>query len=162
MLSSIPLGLTLKDLDILYNTAGIGKNKQDYYAKLAIIELCGWIEEFIDDMAREYCSSIRDSGELEALLGNVHGFNYPHLRTVLIQIVGITKVVEIEYQLQNKGISYAVLKSQLGVLTKKRNDVAHSHMAGVQRTYDAPSNIIHELANVEKALLDLKRELNAE
>lgn len=160
MLSSTPLQSTLRDLDSLYNASSVGSGQQDYFAKLALIELCGWIEECIDEMARDYCTAIRDVEQLENILKRIHGFNYDNLRSVMVQIAGITKVVEAEYQLQNKGVSYTLLNTQLAALSKKRNDAAHSHMAGMQRTYDAPSSIILELHTIEKALIDLKHEIN--
>ena len=46
----------LNELDKLYNGA---KNKENdkqaiYYSKLALLELCGWIEESMDDIIRRY------------------------------------------------------------------------------------------------------------
>ena len=40
---------TLKELDKLYNQS-TSQKKAIYFSKLALIELCGWIEETLDDI----------------------------------------------------------------------------------------------------------------
>jgi hypothetical protein len=160
MLPSGPLRAVLADLDSLHSSPGITAQRQNYYGKLALIELCGWIEQSLDNMARVHCSSIRNMNELDMLLKNVHGFNYKNLRSILIQITGIVNVLDIEHSLITKGASYQILNSQLGSLSSKRNDAAHTHMPGVQVTYDAPSRILAELNQIEPSLLDMQYELS--
>ena len=50
---------TLADLDQLFTSPSAG-GKPDYYAKLATLELCGWIEETMDAIvltcARKCCT----------------------------------------------------------------------------------------------------------
>ncbi|MFM7373434.1 MAG: hypothetical protein ACKO2Z_37800, partial [Sphaerospermopsis kisseleviana] len=40
---------TLNDMDKFYNQT-TDPNLQKYYSKLALLELCGWIEQAIDDI----------------------------------------------------------------------------------------------------------------
>ena len=49
MISKSYISSTLNDLERLYNSANSQK-KTIYYSKLAVIELCGWIEETVDDI----------------------------------------------------------------------------------------------------------------
>jgi hypothetical protein len=160
MLPSAQLRMLLDDLDSLHGGAGVSIQQQNYYEKLALIELCGWIEQSVDEMAKAYCSGIRDSSELDKILKRIHGFDYDNLRSIMIQIIGISHVLDVEDSLMNQGVSYQVLTTQLKSLTKKRNDAAHTHIPGVQITYDSPSSIIAELNQLEPALKDLESELS--
>ena len=46
---------SLNELDKLYNKAASQK-KAIYFSKLALIELCGWIEETLDDIIQKHAN----------------------------------------------------------------------------------------------------------
>ena len=133
-----------------------------YYAKLAIIELCGWIESAMDDIIRDCAGRcLRDPKNLRAIEDNViertHSFSYdPHFRLMLIHVVGLAKVEELERMLDaNK---FHMLKSALGTLKAQRDREAHTYTSGVTQTILAPSILISQhFPRVYEGLTDIER-----
>jgi hypothetical protein len=94
----------LKSLDHSYRHARNGKDAQ-FFAKLAIIELCGWIEESMDDIIlrcgrkhlkesanRKYCE--------KDVVKRTYGFDYDsNFRFMLIRVLGLIAVEKLENQM---------------------------------------------------------------
>lgn len=43
----------IDDLDSFYNSSWRSPRRQFFFAKLAVLELCGWIEETMDDIVKD-------------------------------------------------------------------------------------------------------------
>src|SRR3990172_214960 len=114
-----------------------------YFAKLAIIEACGWIEESMDDIVRRcttrYLNDLRNIRSVEGdIIKNTHSFKYdPNFRNMLIQVLGLINVerLELTYD-QNK---FVHMSSSLDILKQRRDDQAHTYVKGTTPVIDAPS-----------------------
>jgi len=132
----------LKMLDRKFRTASSQKESL-LYSKLAILELCGWIEESMDDAILR-CSHrhLKDHENIKFVENNIvkrtHGFDYQKdFKQMLIQLLGVINVERIERKIdQNK---HHGLKTKLGALKKARDQEAHTHIKGVTRYINAPS-----------------------
>jgi hypothetical protein len=150
---------SLQALDAAYqNTSGPDAER---FAKLAIIELCGWIEEAMDEVMNR-CSrrhlGVQDNLDYCAkkIVETTYGFEYErHFRFMLIRLVGIVGVEKIESQVNSA--KHIVLKSTLKTLVIKRNTAAHTHLKGATATFDAPSVTLANFHHVYDGLLDLSR-----
>jgi hypothetical protein len=132
----------LKDLDRGYNQSTSHK-KATYYSKLALIELCGWIEESMDDVVLRCAKrNLKSPSALklveDAVIKNCYGFTYKkHFRHMLVQVIGLTGVERVETMVDPAIDSQ--FRSDLGNLKVARDAEAHMHLKGFTRSIDAPS-----------------------
>jgi hypothetical protein len=101
MIAKTQIVQTLQSLDARYQTAGSAEEAQ-WFAKLAIIELCGWIEESMDEVIRR-CSKrhLRVAANQamcqDDIIGKTYGFEYKkHFRSMLIRLLGLVAVEQLE------------------------------------------------------------------
>ena len=154
----------LKTLDSRYRKATTPKDAK-FVSKLAILELCGWIEESMDDIVmrcairhlkeqknRKYC---RDE-----IVKRTYGFDYEsNFRSMLIRLLGLIAVEKIEQQV-NVGLRDA-MTAALGTLKTQRNTEAHTHLKGSTRLINAPSVTITQFQPVYAGLDDFDRTIRA-
>ena len=154
---------TLRELDKLYNNASSQK-KAIYFSKLAVIELCGWIEETIDEIILRHCNRKLKNHENKEYCKNkiiktTYGFQYlQNVRPMLINLIGLIGVEKLENELE-KTAQITLLKNNLGNLKVSRNEAAHTHLKGVTRTYNAPSRTIGDFNRIFTILEKLDSEL---
>lgn len=154
---------TLKELDKLYNQASSQK-KAIYFSKLAVIELCGWIEETVDDIVLRHCNrKLKNTDNKnyckEKIIKNNYGFQYSqNIRPMLISLIGLIEVEKLENELE-KTAQVTLLKSNLGNLKTSRNEAAHTHLKGITRTYNAPSRTIGDFNRISVILEKIDLEL---
>jgi len=165
MIAKQPIEDLLKELQKLYDNPADPIHK-DYYSKLALLELCGWLELVIDDITLTYARTrISDSKNIELLekeiVGKTFGCDYKsNFRPMLIKIIGLTNVEKFENSLTTLGV-FQILVSQLGSLTSLRNPAAHTSIVGVMPTFHAPSTMTNYLNSLHPILTTLETELNA-
>ena len=152
----------LETLEKLYNSSTSAKNGL-FYSKLAILELCGWIEESMDDIVLK-CSNrkIKDSKERKDIKKNIvdrtYGFEYnKHFRPMLIQVIGRIGVTKLERNLDSGKIQ--VLQSKLSSLKISRNIEAHTHLKGITHRLDAPSVTKANFLDIYDGLMDIYKKL---
>jgi hypothetical protein len=157
----------LKDLhalDLLYNKAR-GKKKPLFYSKLAVIELCGWIEMTMDNIVLSCAKRhVKETKNFEwvkdELVGTVYGFTYKgHFRKMLRGFIGITCLEMLEAKLDT--VKFTRMESHLGALKDARNPVAHTHLRGVTARLDAPSVTRNRFSHIYDGLVDIDSKLNA-
>lgn len=154
----------LKQLNRLYNDADTQK-KELYYSKLAMLELCGWIEESMDDIAIKCANRILNERQNKTFVRDkvvkpIYGFEYKnHFRKMLMQVIGLVNIEKLERKVDP--VKYARLISTLGTLKASRNGEAHTHIKGVARTIDAPSVTLHRFYLVYEGLKNFESELKA-
>jgi hypothetical protein len=154
----------IKELQLLYDNCE-DTNQKPYYSKLALLELCGWLEAVQDEIALNYGQSkLTEVKNLELLedtiVGKTYGFDYKsQFRPMLIKIIGLTRVETVENELKNNG-TFPILVSQLGSLYSLRNSAAHTTIAGVMPTYNAPSTMLTYLNSLHPILSELEEKLN--
>lgn len=111
-------------------------------AKLAAIEVGGWIEEFFDAslihcIAKEKPECL---DEIKEELKRVYSFNYPDLRKMIIKIIGIGRMYEVE---KSNPRQVEMLKSALGKIKNERDKAAHTSVS-ISTVLAAPSVLKHE------------------
>lgn len=154
---------SLNELNAAYNNP-LSINAY-FCSKLAIIELCGWVEISLDTLLQDY-ALINIHNELshklaEQYIKKVHSFNYnKHFQPLLVQFIGL---VNLEKFL--KGIdasTHQASVSELETLLTRRNSLAHTYVQGTTTTIDAPSvtiarfkKILSAFQNYESVLKDI-------
>lgn len=145
----------LRRLNSLYQNSHNPKNSL-FYSKLAILELCGWIEESMDDIVLKCAKRklknptyFRDTKNF--IDKKIHGFHYNnHFRSMLVQLVGVIQLESIENKIDPT--TFQNFKSVLGLLKIRRDNEAHSHLKGIARTIDAPSVTLNNCLDVYQGL----------
>jgi len=160
MVSKSSILINLKRLNHLFNRDP--KNAL-FYSKLAILELCGWIEESMDDIvlkcAKRKLKNKPCFQELEIFVNKkIHGFHYNnHFQSMLIQLIGRIQLEKIEKKIDPT--AFHKFKSLLGQLKRSRDDEAHTHLKGVTRKIDAPSKTLKNFHNIYQGLICFENEL---
>jgi hypothetical protein len=149
---------SIDELDRLYN-ASRSQKKAVYYSKLALLELCGWIEESMDDIVLRYCNKklklTASKDDIKGIVKNNAGFQYnSNFRPLLMRAIGIINLEKIEAKLEKRG-KITRLSSLLGNLKSSRNDAAHTFLKGVTRTYNAPSKIKQDFLSIYAILKEI-------
>lgn len=154
---------TLIELDRLYNQS-TSQKKAIYYSKLALLELCGWIEESLDNIILMHANrKLKDKANKDYCEKNIirpnYGFDYKkNIRPMLMQLIGLIALESLEKELEKTG-KISLLKSYLGTLIASRNEAAHTHLKGITRTYNAPSRILGDFQRIYVVLKHFESEL---
>jgi hypothetical protein len=132
-----------------------------FCSKLALLELCGWIEESMDDMVlrcsirhlkkpnnRKYCT--------DEIVKRTYGFDYQkNFRFMLIRLLGLVVVEKLEGQVDPT--KYSTMKSTLASLKTLRDGEAHTHLKGMARSLNAPSLTMTQLQPIYEGLMEFDR-----
>ena len=150
----------LTSLDRRYRAAQSAKEAL-FFSKLAVIELCGWIEESMDDVVLR-CSvrSLLEPANRKYVTKKVvrrnHGFSYEnHFRRMLIQLIGIVSVEWLERQVDP--IKRDKLVATLSALKTMRDAEAHTYLKGVTRHINSPSVTLAQFPDVYDGLREFER-----
>jgi len=142
MISKKQIQSNLSQIDNLYQKS-IGIKKPLFYSKLATLELCGWIEESMDDIVQN-CAKRHLTKEQnltfvnKTIIKHTYGFDYENnFRDMLIQVIGIINTERLERKLNPA--NFDILKSTLGSLKERRDSQAHTYVKGTTPHIDAPS-----------------------
>ena len=149
----------LDELNDKYNETSNGSRDPLYYSKLALMELCGWIEVTMDEMmldcARKCLGDSSNVSYMEKAIKRNYGFTYQdHFRDMLLRIVGLVNVERVERKLDP--LKFELLKSSLGTLKTERDRAAHAHVEHVMTTLSAPSSMVVHLAHVYDGLKEIE------
>lgn len=154
---------SLRTLVAWYDEPSRGNDRPKLLSKLALLELCGWIEETFDDLIRGIDSAtINDNKWVsECVIKKTNGFTYTsHLRPMLVNLLGeiLTRRVEDEMELNHNG-DLDRMKSLLGTLWEKRCNLAHADVGAnvaSQVKFDAPSWTINQYRILKKLTSSLE------
>ena len=161
MVNKATIVRNLGELDSRYNR--ISRNPRDplYYSKLALIELCGWIEITMDsiirDCARKHVMNANNLKHVEdSVIQRTYSFTYnDHFRDMLTRVVGLVNVERLERMFNP--LKFDLMKSSLGTLKAERDRAAHTHISNVTQTLSAPSTISVHFQHVYDGLKDVER-----
>jgi len=140
------IGQTLEVLVEWYEEPETSDDRAQLLSKMAVLELCGWLEGTFDELILQAdARTLMDSEWVrKSVLARVHGFDYDkHLRPMLRDLLGEVVVRRVE-----GGVTASApgdldrLKSVLGSLWKTRCDFAHADVVTniqKQQTFNAPS-----------------------
>lgn len=152
----------LKTLDLKYNRATSTRDSL-FYSKLAILELCGWIEESMDDIVlRCAYRHLADTDNItfvkKQIIKRNYGFDYKdNFRKMLVQLLGIINVEKIEKRMDQGKLMR--LTATLNGLREIRNTEAHTHIKGVTRSINAPSVTLSQFPALYDGLLEFRTAL---
>lgn len=136
-----------------------------YYSKLAVLELCGWIEESMDDIVlRCAVRNLRTPANRQLVEDSIvlrtYGFEYEkHFRQMLMRLIGLVGLERLERHVDP--LQLHILKSVLGSLKAVRDQEAHTHLKGVTRRLDAPSIQRRRCTQVYDALIEIDGKLRS-
>lgn len=152
---------TISFLDQQYNKCLTDSDQEVpvLFAKMAVLEYCGWLEATFDEIARNCVRrNLRTFSTrkiLEDKITNTHGFTYDkNVRPLLTYGLGAVRLLKVERKLNVRG-NLDRLKSDLGRMNTLRREAAHTFTSGRTSRFDAPSRIIADLNRTEPVLKDL-------
>ena len=131
-----------------------------YFSKLAILELCGWIEESMDNIVQTFAGRrLRKPANLtfieKQVIRRTYSFEYDqHFRSMLIQVFGIINVERLENNLDKT--KFDIMKSTLISLKECRDKQAHTHLKDTTMIIDAPSTTQNRFRIVYDGLKDIE------
>jgi hypothetical protein len=153
----------LNQLDSAFRNAKTQKHGI-YFSKLAILELCGWIEISMDEVITMHCNrhvaERKNTNYVSDVVKKTYGFDYElNFRKMLINLIGIVTCEKIEAQ-----IPVAVhtrFLAQLKSLKIVRNSLAHTYLKGPARTIwiDAPSVTMARFNEIYYGLKEFEQKL---
>jgi hypothetical protein len=164
MIAKTYISTNLKSLDVLYQGSASVKHGL-FYSKLAIIELCGWIETTMDDVITRCANrNLRNPANRNHIqtttIRRNYGFKYEdNFRRMLIQVIGLKYVERVERRADYA--KFQKMIAALSLLTTSRNSVAHTYIKGATMTLDAPSVTSARFTEVYDGLLELERAMAA-
>lgn len=164
MIKKLNIHNNIDSIDKLFNQTR-SKKELFFYSKLAILELCGWIEITMDDIILNYSNKklLVSSNKtlVEKNVKRLYSFDYDKFRDLATDLVGLVRVEKLETKLDLTG-SLQILRTTLGNLKTKRDSLAHTHSQKTQitaRIY-APSDIKNDFLKIYSCLQEFQRELN--
>lgn len=155
----------LQKLDLEYSSCvgGADIEKPIIISKIAVLELCGWIEESVDLILLDYINHRISDQEcikyVEEVIRKNNGFKYKenlfHLFTVVLGLSNWENVVD--------ALTYSrtsVLEAVCNNYTKLRNVAAHTYrLTGITVTYFAPSQVIADYHKIEPIFKIIETEI---
>lgn len=154
----------IKKLDGLYNSAPTAE--ATYYSKLAIIELCGWIEFSMDNIAEFFANKHLKTPafkkDFKSIKNKNFGFEYNHnFKKMLSSTIGLHNMEKLEISVNKTTTGgIAILESTLDILKLLRNDAAHNFI-GTTTTYQSPSVTKSQLETIYPILKQISKEIRA-
>lgn len=164
MIDSSAIYATLEHLADRYSDSVRKPADQHLYAKLAVIEACGWIESCMDELilglSDRNLNQSKNKRTVEDEVKMTYSFSYNnHFRPMLISVVGFITVEKLEAALDES--RFQALKSELGSLKTARDKAAHSFMGPSPPRLDAPKRVQGQLSRVRAGLADIESQLRA-
>ncbi len=162
MVSKTSILRNLSIISTLFNKTSNPKEAL-FYSKLGILELCGWIEESMDDIVKNCANrNLRDNDNLRFLkkeiIQKVHGFDYHNnFRKMLMQVIGLISLEKIESSVDQTRLEH--MKAALNALKGQRDPVAHTHIKGITLRINAPSITKQRFVDVYEGLKNIEHEL---
>ncbi len=138
-------------------------NLPKFYSKLALLELCGWIEQSMDDLIFRYTNRrVKETANLDFVhqdvIGKTYGFEYErYFRTMLIRTIGIVGTEKLEKSLNHSSFNNFCLA--LKKLKEQRDPHSHATIFGTTIPIDAPSQIIAYFESIYPVLKEFERSL---
>lgn len=162
------INTTLTQLENWYNEPSAGPERPKLLSKLALLELCGWLECELDRIVLSVDNTcLKDPDWVKCqVIDRTFGFNYSkHFRPMLTELLGEHLTRRLEESMDRKFPGdLERLRSSTGDLWTKRCNFAHSDMAGniqTQQRFDAPNWSQNQHRILSKILTRLEAEAKA-
>jgi hypothetical protein len=158
MISNLTILKNLVRVDRLYSAAS-SPIEPLLYAKIGILELCGWIEETMDaiviDVSQRTLTTKAHRDYIEnQIVKNTYGFEYEaHFRKMLMGVVGLKGVQDMEANV-NRAF-FDPMCATLKAIKPNRNSHSHTYIKGATMAIDAPSVTIKYCKIIFAGLKDI-------
>ncbi len=135
-----------------------------YYAKLAIIELCGWIETSIDEILESRAPKlVNQNDHLSQFAGrvkNTSGFTGKrHMEPLIVALVGYHGLEKLEASSDPSLLG--ALHRNLNELSGMRNRLAHTYIKDFTVTIESPQLILDRFNKIADGLDHLEEKLDS-
>lgn len=151
----------LKTINKEYRHASKSPVHTELFAKLAILELCGWIEDSVDCMVLSYAKrhfKIRDNIKyFEETVKKVHNLGYENYRFLMTVLIGLRNFEYLEKNIDPQTLQN--FKSTMDYLKTKRDQLSHTYTGTVMRQVDGPSVTIHNFEKIYEGFNSYERML---
>ena len=163
MLDFTTIENTLNRLDREYNASITDSQLTLFYAKLSVIEFCGWIEDSIDELLHNYINAhileAQNKTLIKRHIKKNNSFSYEDKIFPLISsVLGINIWENILDTFPSA--DFAHFTSILTSYSPARNEVAHTYTKGMTPHYLAPSRVLGDYTNFKPAMQYLEREIS--
>lgn len=153
----------LHHLDREY-TRSASTREASYRSKMAILELCGWIEMSMDDaIIRAGARLLKNPKSIKLLNTCVkrnYGFLYePHFQSLVIFLIGVSGCELIESKINTD--TFTNFKGDLKTLKTSRDELAHTYTKGTTQHYDSPSITLSRFQNISAGIKAYDEELRS-
>lgn len=134
------------------------------YAKLVIVEVGGWVELSMDDLAKRAAKSLKEPSNIkfkDNIIKTNYGFDYEsNFRKMLMSMIGLIRIEALEKSLDIA--KHAKMKAALSNLKIVRNQVSHTYVKNISLgTISAPSVTHSYFLDVYNGLLDIEKNMKA-
>ena len=136
---------------------------QILFSKLAVLELCGWIETSIDIVLYDYVQLHLINNDckkgIEKIIKKNYGFHYDsNLFPLFCSVLGVNNVENVLDVVSP--VDFHNFKSITEIYTTERNKAAHTDTpAGTTRSYKAPSVVLHDYNLIKPAIQTLETQI---
>ena len=122
------------------------------FGKLALLELCGWLEDTMDEIILGLCEQVNleNRKPIEKAIKNTYGFSYEHFEKMLVTLIGYKKLEWLEKEWDKQPLC-----NKLGSLKNRRDDFAHTHTKETNVKVDAPNILLKEQKELKKIFNEL-------
>lgn len=164
MIDYVSIQNTLARLDTEY-ISSTDVQMQILFSKLAVLELCGWIETSIDYTLFEYVDSHLVDNNCKTGINKImkknYGFHYDNnLFSLFCSVLGVNNLENILDKISPA--DFHNLKNITDIYTKERNKAAHTDTpAGTTRTYKTPSVVLHDFNLIKPSIQTLEMEIQS-
>ncbi|MCJ8320951.1 MAG: hypothetical protein HRT52_20000 [Colwellia sp.] len=150
---------SLTEIDILYRRDVTGAHAT-HYAKLAHLELCGWIEQaqdkIVETSSSRFINDTDHKRDIKNIIKKNSNMDYSNnFKKMLIEVIGRCGVEKLEKKVST--LNKDILESELLTLKNTRNAHAHTHTKECTMTLDSPGTNIVRFERIFTALKDYER-----
>jgi hypothetical protein len=162
MINYLDIESNIVIIEVKYNDPTTSTHEQILYSKLAVLEFCGWIEESLDQILKDYLStkvSLINQNYIDRnVIRKNSGFHYEnYTRRMFCSVLGIENLEIVETTLNGYGSQIVTLESLLSNYTGLRNNAAHnSTPIGTTLSYNAPSVVLSDFRRIKPIFVDLE------
>jgi hypothetical protein len=159
MIDTTEINSTLLSLDRYYlacRSSDASNKTLNFYCKLAVIELSGWIENTMDNIIHQSANRTKFSKEVQDILisrvKRNHGFHFAdNFLPLLLLLIGTRNYETLNKEHLNSP-QHSGLQDLLSNLKKLRDSCAHTHLQTDDKQIQTPSSLRDQLKTIADGL----------
>lgn len=150
----------LKSLNYKYNNAKT-LSEPLYYSKLAIIELCGWIETTQDEIVTASVNRSVGAASNRIKIGELvtvnSGFHEKNFKKMLVQVIGYKGLEQVEAVCSASKLG--ALYRNINQLKSARDSLAHTYIKGQTLSIESPMNTMRRYSEIYSGFVEFDAKL---